>query len=133
MPDRSPDGSAYMAVNCGAPACDGGAAVFHDIRVDRDAQGERFAFGGTVRAESGSGTLDLSVLQLDEAGEIVANATVPVAAGTTYARARGTFELDDRAATLRFQLTPRTPGTLWADNLYVIPQDGCSAPRYPTC
>ena len=133
LPDNSPDGTPYLAFNCGAATCGGGDAVLQDVDVRKDDDGREFAFGGTFRAETGTGQLELNALQLDASGAIVQATTVPVAAGTGWARARGTFEVDARARRVRIQLTPRTPGTFWADNLYLIPQEGCAAARYPAC
>ncbi len=82
---------------------------------------------------TGAGRLDVAVLQLDAAGGSIGTTALPVTAGAYVQSARGTFELDERARRLRFELYPRTPGTLRADNLYLIPQDGCAAPRYPAC
>lgn len=132
-PDRSPDGTPYVAFNCGAAACDGDEVLYQDVQVRPEDAGRAFAFGGTFRAESGTGQLELNALQLDARGAIVQSTTVPVTAGDAYARARGTFELEPGARSVRVQLTPRTPGTFWADNVYLIPQEGCDGARYPAC
>ena len=129
IPEGSPDGTPYLELNCGAPVCEG---VYQDVAVAGPALegGDELAFGGSI---SGDGRLDVAVHQLDADGRAIETATVRVEAGGAYVRARGELELDDRTRRLRFQLYPRTPGTLRADNLYVIPQDGCSEPRYPAC
>jgi hypothetical protein len=132
-PDGAPDGTPYLAFNCGAPTCDAGQSLYQDVDVPPDIEGDTVAFGGTFRAETGEGRLDVTAHQLDAAGRVISSTSVPVSAGASYARARGTLRLEDDARRLRFQLYPHTPGTLRADNLHVIPQDGCSGPRYPAC
>lgn len=132
-PDGSPDGTPYLSFNCGASACDGGQSVYQDVPVKPGRAGERLAFGGSFRSETGDDRLEAAVLQLDQAGKVIESSVVAVAATGTYAGARGKLELDERTRRLRFELYPRTPGTLRADNLYLIPQDGCRAPRPPAC
>jgi hypothetical protein len=132
-PDQSPDGTPWLAVACGAGPCDGQQAVHQDVPVDRGDAGGELAFGGSFRADQGEGRLQLGLLQLDANGTVVADQAVPVAAGTGYVRARGSVTIDERARRLRLQIAPLTPGRLRADNLYVIPQSGCTAPRYPAC
>ena len=132
-PDGSPDGTQYLSFNCGAPTCDAGQSLYQDVKAAPDLAGDTLAFGGTFRAAEGEGRLDVAVLQLDGAGAVIESTVVGVEATGAYARARGELEVDPRARRLRFELYPRTPGTLRADNLYLITQDGCEAPRYPAC
>jgi hypothetical protein len=132
-PDGSPDGTAYLAFTCGSASCDGGQSIYQDVQAGRVRGGDTIAFGGTFRADAASGRLDMSVLQLDASGNVLSTANVPLQLTASYARARGELKLDARASRLRFELYPRSPGTFRADNLYLTPQDGCSAPRYPTC
>ncbi len=132
-PDGSPDGTPYLSFNCGAPACDGGQSVYQDVPVKPGLAGTRLAFGGSFRTEAGAGRLEAAVLQLDEAGNVIESQVVSVDATSTYADARGELEVDVRTRRLRFELYPRTPESLRADNLYLIPQDGCQAPRRPAC
>jgi hypothetical protein len=132
-PDGSPDGTPYLAFNCGASSCDGGQSVHQDVPVPAELHGDELAFGGTFRAEAGTGHLDVAVHQLDAGGRVITSTSLPIDAGTAYRRARGTLQIDPDARRLRFQLYPRTPGTLRADNLYLIPQDGCDTARPPAC
>jgi hypothetical protein len=132
-PDESPDGTPDLVFNCGGGSCDAGQGVFQDVSVQKGDAGRMFAFGGSFKGSGAPGELDVGVLQLDGSGRVVETTTISVAAKQTYSRARGTVEVDERAARLRFQLMPRSPGTLRADNLYVIPQQGCTEPRYPSC
>jgi hypothetical protein len=129
-PDKSPDGTPELAFGCGA-TCDGG--VYQDVQVPAALAGTTLAFGGSFKADAGAGAIELSVQQLDAAGAPIASQTLLISPGVAYASARGTIEVDGRTATLRFTITPRSPGTLRADNLYVIPQEGCTRPRYPVC
>jgi hypothetical protein len=132
-PDGSPDGTPYLAFNCGAPACEAGQSFYQDVPTDPALDGETVAFGGSFRADTGTGDLTVSFLQLDVAGAVVDSTSVPVTVGGEYAHVRGTAEIDGRTRRVRFQVYPRSPGNLRADNLYAIPQDGCSHPRYPAC
>jgi hypothetical protein len=132
-PNGSPDGTPYLRFGCGAPTCDSGQSVYQDVVIGPRPANGILAFGGTFRADSGTGQLDVAVHQLDAAGQPIGSTSVPVSLGSEYTGARGTLQLDARAQRLRFELYPRTSGTLRADNLYVIPQDGCSGPRYPAC
>jgi hypothetical protein len=132
-PDGSPDGTPYLAFSCGAPSCDAGQSFYQDVPVDDTLGGEIVAFGGSFRADAGIVDLTVSLLQLDGAGAVVDSTSVPVSVGATYARVRGTAEIDQRARRLRFEIYPRTPATVRGDNLYLIPQDGCQGPRYPAC
>jgi hypothetical protein len=132
-PDGAPDGTPWLAVGCGSTGCDGRQAVFQDIRVDPGDAGAELAFGGTFRIDQGEGRVQLGLLQLDESGAVVDATAVPVTAGAAYAQVRGRFTIDDRARRLRLQIVPLTPGRFGVDNLYVIPQAGCAAPRFPAC
>jgi hypothetical protein len=132
-PDGSPDGTPYLSFNCGAATCDGVQSVYQDVRVTDGLAGKTVAFGGVFAADGGTGALAATLFQLDSAGKVLEANGVEVSAGQGYGPARGQVKIDPRAARLRFQLTPRTPGGLRADDLYVIPQDGCTAPRYPAC
>jgi hypothetical protein len=133
FPDNSPDGTPYLSIRCGTPSCDAGPSIYQDVTVLPRMWGDTLAFGGTFRADAGAGRVEIAVLQLDEAGAVVASSIVPLDTGEAYARARGKLQIDPRARRLRFELYPRSPGTLRADNLYLIPQEGCARPRYPAC
>jgi hypothetical protein len=132
-PDRSPDGTPYLAFNCGAPACDGVQSVYQDVAVPPRLVRDTVAFGATVGTDSRRGRLEVTLVQLDAAGAEVARATIATAASAHYQRVRRRVRVDPRATRLRFQLYPRDPVTFRADNLYVIPQDGCAGPRFPAC
>jgi len=133
FPDQSPDGTPWLAVACGTGACDGGQAVYQDIPVEPGSGGAELAFGASVRADQGTARMQLGLLQLDADGAVVAQDAVPVDAGDRYVRARGTVTVEDRARRLRIQVAPLTPGRIRADNLYVIPQSGCTAASFPAC
>jgi hypothetical protein len=132
-PDSSPDGTPWLAVACGSDPCNGHQAVYQDVPVERGLEGAELAFGGSIRADAGEGRLQVGLLQLDADGKVVSSSAVDVTAGEAYVRARGTFDLDGRTRALRLQLVPLTQGRMRADNLYVIPRNGCEAPRYPAC
>jgi hypothetical protein len=128
--ERAPDRTPELAFGCGA-TCGGG--VYQDVEPPAGLAGETLAFGGSVRADGGAGVAELSVEQFDAAGAPIATRTLPISLGAAYARTRATVEVDRRTERLRLTITPRSPGTLRADNLYLIPQVGCDARRYPAC
>jgi hypothetical protein len=132
-PDQSPDGTPYLEFSCGAPACDAGQGFDQEVPADPALAGATVAFGGSFRAAAGTADMTASLVQLDGAGTVLGETPVPVTVGGAYADVRGSATIDGRTSRLRLQVYPRSPGTLWADNLYVIPQDGCPAPRYPAC
>jgi hypothetical protein len=132
-PDNSPDGTPYLAFNCGTSACTGSESVYQDVTVAARLHGDIVAFGATVATDSGSGPLDVALIQLDASGREVTRATITTTATARYARVRGTAKIESSTTRLRFQLYPRNPVTFRADNLYAIPQDGCHGARYPAC
>jgi hypothetical protein len=116
-PNGSPDGTPYLAFNCGAPSCTPETSVLQNVSVG-GGNDRAIEFGGTFRAE-GEGTAELVVHQLDAGGKTLRSDVVPIRAGPTYARVRGTATLDPGARTLRYQLYPQTPNTFAADNLFL--------------
>jgi hypothetical protein len=132
LPDGSPDGTPYLSFDCGAATCDG-QGVYQDVAVTDRLRGQSVAFGGALRTDAGAGRVDVALLQLGASHEVLQSTVVPADASPAYASVRGRATVDDGAVRLRFQLYPRTPGGLAADNLYVIPDTGCTAPRYPAC
>ena len=130
-PERSADGTPDLSFACGA-ACDG-QGISQEVVAPPGLRGETLAFGGWFRAEAAAGTAELTLTQLDASGAPIASQVLPIAAGAAYAAVRATAPIDERTARLRLTLTPRAPGTLRADHLFLIPQDGCDAPRYPAC
>jgi hypothetical protein len=131
-PNESPDGTPYFRLACLEGGCTG-ASAHQDIPIGPDRAGQTLAFGGTFQAPEGGGELELAVQQHDATGREIDSAILRVAPSQDYARERGTLRIDARTTVLRVRLTPREPGPLRADNLYLIPQDGCSGPRYPAC
>jgi hypothetical protein len=108
-PNGSPDGTSYLAFNCGAPACAGEASIYQDVRVDDSWRDEDFSFGGSFRSEKGTGSIDLVVHQLDAAGKVIRATKVPVVATGTYDTVQGAGAIADGARTLRFEMYVNTP------------------------
>lgn len=131
-PTESPDGTPYFGLACAAGGC-GGESAYQDIPIGPDRAGQELAIGGTFAAPEGRGMAELAVQQHDASGREIDRTIVRVAPSEAYERHRATLRIDPRATLLRVRLTPREPGPLRADNLYLIPQDGCTAPRYPAC
>src|SRR4051794_111899 len=67
LPDGSPDGSPWLAFNCGG-SCAGGAGVYQDVTVPARLHDRPVAFGGDFRAPGGRAPLDVVLFQLDAAG-----------------------------------------------------------------
>jgi hypothetical protein len=132
LPDESPDGTPWLAFSCSG-SCPGDSGLYQDVPVPERLRGRPVAFGGTFRAEAGRAPLDVALFQLDAQGRTLRTDAVHTIATTRWAAARREVKVDAKAATLRFQLDPRATTGYRADDLYVIPQDGCDAPRYPAC
>jgi hypothetical protein len=128
VPDESPDGTPYLAVNCGGQPCEG-QTLRQDIRTDGSRGGEEVAFGGTFA----DAPLTVRLWQLDAGGKAVTHTDVAVPAGAGEHAVRATATIDDRARTLRYELYLQDAATVRADRLFVIPQDGCERPDYPSC
>jgi hypothetical protein len=122
-PNGSPDGTSYLALNCGASPCPPGHGVYQDVELDDADGGAGFAFGGQLRSEAGHGSLDLVVHQLAADGGVLASDTVPVSATGAYATVEGRGRLHDGVRRLRFELYPKTPETFGADNLFLRVDD----------
>lgn len=121
-PNGSPDGTPYVAFNCGGAACSPQASLFQDVTVDAAAAGRRFEFGGSFRTDGPPASVALAVHQLDVGGNVIASDSVEIRAGPTYATRSADARIEDGARTLRYQLYPRTPQTVSADNLFLEPR-----------
>jgi hypothetical protein len=133
LPDQSPDGTPWLSLDCGGGPCGPGAGVYQDVAVPDRLRGRPLAFGGSFRVDAGSGRLDVVLVQLDAGGHTIRSDAIRMIATTVYAAVRQVVEIDGRARRLRFQLSPHGSAGFGADDLLAIPQDGCSAPRYPAC
>lgn len=127
------DGTPDLAFNCGAPTCSPEASVYQDVEVPARLHGREVDFGGAFRGDAEPGRLELTLFELGADGAVVRETAVPVSASIDYAAVRRTVELDPRTRRLRLQVFPRSPGTLRADDLFVIDQEGCTTPRFPAC
>jgi hypothetical protein len=132
LPDGSPDGTPWLAFNCGG-TCGPDSGIYQDARVPSRVRGRPVAFGGTVRTQAGPAPLDIVLFQFDAHGATIRSDVLRATADGAYRTVRGTSEIDSRAQTLRFQLFPHSSAQYAADDLYVIPQDGCHGARYPAC
>jgi hypothetical protein len=115
-PDGSPDGTPYLAFNCG---CTAGSSVFQDVLVDPGLTGRRFDYGGTLRAEGGEGALTMAVHQLDATGVVLRTDTLELQVGAEYSEHRATSSVVPGARKLRYELYPKSPLTFAADNLFL--------------
>ena len=117
LPNGSPDGTQYLSFGCEANPCQ---SVSQDVPVDSGAAGRAVSFGGTFRADSGSGSVRLAVLQLDGSRRVVDEDAVDVTAGAAYAESRGAATVRPETRFLRYALTPGPGQALSADNLFVV-------------
>jgi hypothetical protein len=121
-PDGSPDGTPYMAFNCGGGACGSDASVYQDVRIPPGRGGRRVDYAASLRGDTRAGRADVALIQLDADGREIERGGVAATLGTTWRRVGGHVTLDDRTRALRMQLYPRSPGTLRADDLVVLPR-----------
>lgn len=121
-PNESPDGTPYLAFNCGGDPCRAGESLHQDVEIDPALIGRAFRFGGTFRSESGSGSLELVVHQLDAQGQLLHSDKVAIDATGAYAPVEGTGTIQRGARALRYQLYPSTPQTFAADDLHLTPE-----------
>jgi hypothetical protein len=132
LPNGSADATPWLAFSC-AGSCPGSAGIYQDVPVPARLRGRPVAFGGAFRAEKGRAPLDIALFQRDAQGRTLRADAVHATATTTWARGRRKVAIDPQAAALRFQLSPRATAGYRADDLFVIPQDGCTSARYPAC
>lgn len=114
LPNGSPDGTRFLSFGCGGPGC---GSVHQDVPVAGAPAG--FAFGGSFRAESGSGAIRLAVQQLDQRGRVVRDDAMRFTVGPEYRRVRGSGTVAEEARVLRYGLSPAGGGTYGADNLFL--------------
>jgi hypothetical protein len=121
-PNRSPDGTPYLALGCGVAPCPPDQSAYQDVAVTPELRGRRFSFGGSFRAESGSGAVQVAVRQLDARGAVVRQDVTGVDVGARYATARGSGTVEDDAVTLRYVLFPKGSQHFGADSLFLTPE-----------
>jgi hypothetical protein len=126
LPNGSPDGTPYLAFNCGAPGCGPDASVFQDVPINRRVSGRRFDYGGTLRTDGSEGTLTMAVHQLDAAGVVIHTDAQDLRVGPGFVDHVATGSVRPGARRLRYQLYPKTPQTFAADNLFL------SVTRWPS-
>jgi hypothetical protein len=128
-PNGSPDGTAYLAFNCGAPTCAPDASVFQDVAIKPGLAGRRFDYGGTLRTDGAVGAVTMAVHQLDDAGAVIHTNAVNLSVAPGFADHVATGAVVPGARRLRYQLYPKTPQTFAADNLFLrLTPDGCTSP-----
>ena len=123
-PNNSPDGTCYLATNCGAQTCQPGQSLYQDVVVDALAD-RPMRFGGSFRTDAGAGHLNLVIHELDEQMAVVATHEIAVDATGAWQHVEGQFVMDPRTVTARYQLYLTTPNTFRADQLRLEPADGC--------
>lgn len=125
-PNRSPDGTQFLATNCGnfTTACAPGSSFFQDVSA-ANYVGRNYTFGGKFAmsgANDNGGTSSLVVFQLDANFNVLRSDTVPVAlTGSTYRSfASPSVTVLANTKTLRYQFYHGTKGfTYFAANMYI--------------
>ena len=130
-PDRSPDGTPYVAFNCGAAACDGDEVLYQDVQVSRRTRAGRSRSAAPSARRAAPVSWSSTRCSWTPGARSSSRPRCPSrpvtpmpvpAARSSWSRARGACGCSS---------TPRTPGTFWADNVYLIPQEGCEAHAIP--
>jgi hypothetical protein len=119
LPNGSPDGTPYLAFNCGAPECGPDASVFQDVPVNQRVAGRRFDYGATLRTDGSEGTLTMAVHQIDAAGVVIHTDAQNLRVGQGFVDHVATGSVRPGARWLRYQLYPKTPQPFAADNLFL--------------
>jgi hypothetical protein len=129
LPNGSPDGTSYLAFNCGAPTCAPDTSVFQDVPINPGLAGRRVDYGGTLRTDGGEGTVTMAVHQLDAAGALIHTNAANLRIGPGFADHVATGRVLPGARRLRYQLYPKTSQTFAADNLFLrVTPGGCASP-----
>jgi hypothetical protein len=118
-PNASPDGTSYLAFNCGASPCPPGQSLYQDVAVEELHEGEAIRFGGEFRSESGSGSLEVALHQLDANGGLIRTDELPVSATGNYTPVQQSGAVQAGTRKLRFEIYAVTPETFGADNLFL--------------
>lgn len=125
-PNQSPDGTQFLATNCGSftAACAPGSSFFQDVNASNYA-GRAYTFGGKFAmsgANDNGGTSSLVVFQLDANFNVLRSDTVPLAlSGSVYQSfASPVVTVLANTKTLRYQFYHGTNGlTYFAANMYI--------------
>jgi hypothetical protein len=121
-PDGSPDGTPYLALDCGTPtACAPDSRLYQDVTIPPRG-GRKIGFAASLRSDAGTGRVALALIQLDAAGRELARTMVGAELTTTWRRFGGEATLDGRTRRLRIQLYPQSPGTVRADSVVARPR-----------
>jgi hypothetical protein len=122
-PNNSPDGTNYLATNCGTNPnpCQPGQSIYQDVNVSAlNVGGKDFGFGGMFATDSGNGVFTLAVFQMDQNYNVLQTNSFDVYATPTYAgtQSGGTFAPGTKI--VRYQIYPKISTiTFRADQMYV--------------
>lgn len=117
FPGNSVDGSPYLAMNCGG-TCAGGNSVYQDVPVLPSTQ---TTVDASVKAlvESGSGSISLTVWQLNSSYGVVKSDSYTVNAGATWNTYSFAPTLSSSARILRYEMYLSGDATFRVDDLYL--------------
>jgi hypothetical protein len=106
LPNNTTTGTPYFGLSCNG-TCQAGQVISQSMSVSSYA-GSGFTYGGSFATDSGSGSLNVYVDQLDSGGNQIATTNITVSANTTWASPTGTGTLLSNASTVRFRVEPNT-------------------------
>jgi len=124
FPNNSPDGTQYLATNCGSfsAACAAGSSFYQDVST-AGFGGRTFTFGGQFATDAGhSGSASLALWQMDASNNVLKSDSIPVSvSGTDYVKVQSpTLMLLAATRKVRYQFYHGTPGiTYRAANMFV--------------
>jgi hypothetical protein len=106
-PNQSPDGTQFLATNCGnaTTACTSGSSIFQDVNISAYV-GRTFSYGGKVTADGSAGTSALVTWQLDANYNVLRQDTMNLTVPIPYqyqSYTSQTITIAANAKTLRYQ------------------------------
>ncbi|WP_221469126.1 hypothetical protein [Cohnella nanjingensis] len=109
LPNNSPDGTPYLASNCGG-TCVGTNSIYQDVSIAGGTSGI-LRFGGKFMSEGANGSLSLVIRQFDSTGTIIQTDNLPIGTTTSWASFGQTVALQAAARTIRYEYY------MWTNNL----------------
>lgn len=116
-PNFSSDGGCYLAANCGSTSCQAGQSIYQDINVS-SIPSRNISYGGKFATDSGTGTLNLVVFELDKNFAIINSHRTTLNPIPEYQSVRKDLTLSSQTKTVRFQLYLDSPHTFKADEMF---------------
>lgn len=116
-PNNSPDGTPYLASNCGGP-CTQNNSIYQDVAIAGGSAGS-LKFGGKFMSEGDVGNLTLYVYQMDQSYNLLQIDPVTFSTGTKWAAVSQSVGLLASTRILRYQYFMNSNITYRVDDLYL--------------